>query len=170
MYASELSNFSNFHILKLLFLPIFCWYFRYFAGTNDMLSAYNHVHVCHNMCDFFFIRAKNNWKTVLSGCAALHKSYIQHETNRTNYLNAVWVFSNGRRTIKPRLWCYTIAVASLKENRRAVEEADGEGKLSGVIVHVVVELHFAQSASRTNFWCGEGMDSSCAVQVVTGSL
>ena len=29
--------FSNFYILKLLFLSIFCWYFRYFAGTNDML-------------------------------------------------------------------------------------------------------------------------------------
>ena len=37
MWASELRNFlySN---LKLLFFPcIFCWYFRYFVGTNDML-------------------------------------------------------------------------------------------------------------------------------------
>ena len=34
--ASELGKFSHFHILKLLFLSIFCWYFRYFVGTNDM--------------------------------------------------------------------------------------------------------------------------------------
>ena len=35
--ASEIRRFSNFYILKLLFLSIFCWYFRYFVGTNDML-------------------------------------------------------------------------------------------------------------------------------------
>ena len=28
---------SHFHTLNLLFLSIFCWYFRYFVGTNDML-------------------------------------------------------------------------------------------------------------------------------------
>ena len=38
--ASELRKFSHFYILKLLFLSIVCWYFRYFVGTNDMLSAY----------------------------------------------------------------------------------------------------------------------------------
>ena len=37
--ASELRKFSYFHILKLLFLSIFCWYFRYFVGTNDMLTS-----------------------------------------------------------------------------------------------------------------------------------
>ena len=37
MRASELRKFSHFYILKLLFLSIFCWYFRYFVGTNDML-------------------------------------------------------------------------------------------------------------------------------------
>ena len=35
--ASELRKFSHFYIVKLLFLSIFCWYFRYFVGTNDML-------------------------------------------------------------------------------------------------------------------------------------
>ena len=35
--ASELRNCLLFHILTLLFLSIFCWYFRYFVGTNDML-------------------------------------------------------------------------------------------------------------------------------------
>ena len=35
--ASERRNFSHFHILTLLFLSIFCWFFRYFVGTNDML-------------------------------------------------------------------------------------------------------------------------------------
>ena len=36
-YASELRKFRYFYILKLLFLSIFCWYIRYFVGTNDML-------------------------------------------------------------------------------------------------------------------------------------
>ena len=36
--ASELRKFLHFHILKLLFLSIFCWYFiRYVVGTKDML-------------------------------------------------------------------------------------------------------------------------------------
>ena len=37
LYASELSTFWHFHVLKLLFLSLFCWYFRYFVVTNDML-------------------------------------------------------------------------------------------------------------------------------------
>ena len=37
MHASEFRKFSHFHILKLLFLSIFCWYFRYLVGTDDML-------------------------------------------------------------------------------------------------------------------------------------
>ena len=35
--ASELRKFWYFYILKLLFLSLFCWYIRYFVGTNDML-------------------------------------------------------------------------------------------------------------------------------------
>ena len=35
--ASELRKYSHFYILKLLFLSILCWYFRYFVGINDML-------------------------------------------------------------------------------------------------------------------------------------
>ena len=34
VYASELRHFWHFHILKLLFLSIFCRYNRYFVGTN----------------------------------------------------------------------------------------------------------------------------------------
>ena len=35
--ASELRHFLHFHIKKtLLFLSIFCWYFRNFVGTNDI--------------------------------------------------------------------------------------------------------------------------------------
>ena len=30
-------HFSYFHILKLLFISIYCWYFRYFVGINYML-------------------------------------------------------------------------------------------------------------------------------------
>ena len=35
--ASELRKCLHLYILKLLFLSIFCRYFRYFVGTNDML-------------------------------------------------------------------------------------------------------------------------------------
>ena len=35
--ASELRKFWHFYILKVLFLLIFCRYFRYFVGTNGML-------------------------------------------------------------------------------------------------------------------------------------
>ena len=35
--ASELRKFWYFYILKLLFLSLFCWYIRYYVGTNDML-------------------------------------------------------------------------------------------------------------------------------------
>ena len=40
--ASELKKFSNFYILKLLFLSIFCWYFRYLILLVQMtcLSVY----------------------------------------------------------------------------------------------------------------------------------
>ena len=41
--ASELRKFCNFAILKLLFLSIFCWYIRYFVGTNDMFVG-SHVY------------------------------------------------------------------------------------------------------------------------------
>ena len=34
---ARLGDFPIFTFLKLLFLSIFCWYFRYFVGTNDML-------------------------------------------------------------------------------------------------------------------------------------
>ena len=43
--ASELRKCSHIYILKLLFLSIFCWYFRYFVGTNDMLVG---LHVATN--------------------------------------------------------------------------------------------------------------------------
>ena len=44
-YASELRKFSHFHILKLPFLSIFCWYFRYFVSEtfifrSQITSAY----------------------------------------------------------------------------------------------------------------------------------
>ena len=34
MRASELRKFSHFHMLKLLFPSIFCWYFRYLCLRN----------------------------------------------------------------------------------------------------------------------------------------
>ena len=43
--ASELRKFAHLHILKLLFLSIFCWYFRYFVSEtfifrSQITSAY----------------------------------------------------------------------------------------------------------------------------------
>ena len=40
-WASELGKFSHFDTKILLFLSIFCWYFRYFVGTNDMIVRLN---------------------------------------------------------------------------------------------------------------------------------
>ena len=53
--ASELRTFLHFHILKLPFLSIFCWYFRYFVGTNDMLVG---LHVPTN---FQMYRQNSLW-------------------------------------------------------------------------------------------------------------
>ena len=37
MRASEPRKFSHFHMLKLLFPSIFCWYFRYFVSETFSL-------------------------------------------------------------------------------------------------------------------------------------
>ena len=37
--ASDLRTFSNFHILKLLFPSIFCWYLRYFVSDTYLFSG-----------------------------------------------------------------------------------------------------------------------------------
>ena len=39
MRASELRKFSHFHMLRLLFPSIFCWYFRYFV--SETVSLYH---------------------------------------------------------------------------------------------------------------------------------
>ena len=44
--ASELGNFSHFHILKLLFPSIFCWYFWYFISKTHIFSGLKlHLHI-----------------------------------------------------------------------------------------------------------------------------
>ena len=58
--ASELRKCSHIYILKLLFLSIFCWYFRYFVGTNDMLVG---LHVATN----FQMYRQNSEKALLGG-------------------------------------------------------------------------------------------------------
>ena len=60
--ASELRKFSHFHILKLLFLSIFCWYFKYFVGTNDILVG---LHIPTN----FQMYGQNSEKALLGGGA-----------------------------------------------------------------------------------------------------
>ena len=60
IYASELRQFSYFYIVKLLFLSIFCRYFRYFVSTNDMLAG---LHVPTN----FQLYRHNSEKTLLGG-------------------------------------------------------------------------------------------------------
>ena len=48
-------NFLHFHILKLLFLSIYCWYFKCFVSTNDMLVGLhvptNFQNVPINICE-----------------------------------------------------------------------------------------------------------------------
>ena len=58
--ASELRKFSHFYILKLLYLSIFCRYFGYFVGTNDMLVG---LHVPTN----FQMYRQNSEKAFIGG-------------------------------------------------------------------------------------------------------
>ena len=44
--ASELRKFSHFHILKLLFHSIFCWYFRY----RTLSQKHIYFRVSNNIC------------------------------------------------------------------------------------------------------------------------
>ena len=62
--ASELRKCSHFYILKLLFLSIFCWYFRYFVGTK--------WHACRLTCSDKFpnVPAKL-WKSIIGGGGGL---------------------------------------------------------------------------------------------------
>ena len=55
---ASLGNFSHFYILKLLFLSIFCRYFRYFVGTNDMLVG---LHVPTNFQMYLQNSEKHYW-------------------------------------------------------------------------------------------------------------
>ena len=65
--VSELRNFSHFHILELLFPSIFCLYFRYFVGTNDMLVC---LHVPTN-----FEMYQQNSEKALGGGGAIPSGY-----------------------------------------------------------------------------------------------
>ena len=58
--ASELRKFWHFHILKLLFLSIFCRYIIYFVGTNEMLVG---LHVPTN----FQMYRQNSEKSTIGG-------------------------------------------------------------------------------------------------------
>ena len=80
--ASELRHFWHFHILKLLFLSIFCRYNRYFVGTNgnSMLVGLH---------DFFFV--STNFKIyrqtlTLSKCMCMRASGASE-------LRKFWYFS-----------------------------------------------------------------------------
>ena len=58
--ASELRNVLHFHTQKLLFLSIFCWYFRNFVGTNYILVG---LHVPTD----FQMYTQNSEKALLGG-------------------------------------------------------------------------------------------------------
>ena len=52
--ASELRNFSHFHILNLLFPSIFCWYFRYFVSETFNFRC-QHSPYIYNQCSFLLL-------------------------------------------------------------------------------------------------------------------
>ena len=58
--ASELRKKFNFHIFKMLFLSMFCWYKCMFVGTNDILVG------SHPPTDFQMYR-QNSEKALLGG-------------------------------------------------------------------------------------------------------
>ena len=57
VYASELRKFSHYHILKLLFPSIFCWYFRYFVSETYIFSGLQiHLHTYTiNAVPFYYL-------------------------------------------------------------------------------------------------------------------
>ena len=55
---ASLDEFRILYILKLLILSIFCWYFRYFVGTNDM--------TCRLTCSDKFPNVPTKlWKSII---------------------------------------------------------------------------------------------------------
>ena len=60
MRASELRKCLHFHIKKLPFLSIFCWYLKNFVGTNDILGG------LHVPTDFQMYRQKLR-KSIIGG-------------------------------------------------------------------------------------------------------
>ena len=54
--ASELRKCLHFHILKLLFPSIFCWYFGYFVSeTYIYIQVSLHLHTLCNQCSFLLL-------------------------------------------------------------------------------------------------------------------
>ena len=60
VWKKIIRKFCHFHITKLLFLSIFCWYFRNFVGTNDILVG---LHVP----TYFQMYRQNSEKALLGG-------------------------------------------------------------------------------------------------------
>ena len=55
MRASELRKFSHFHILKLLFFSIFCWYFWKFVSETYLVSGLKlHLHTINAVSLYSF--------------------------------------------------------------------------------------------------------------------
>ena len=61
MYERASRKFLHFHVKKLLFLSIFCWYFRNFVGTNGILVG------LHVPTDFQMYR-QNSEKALGGNC------------------------------------------------------------------------------------------------------
>ena len=70
-YASELRKFLHFHILKLLFRSIFCWYLWYFV--SEIFSGLKlHLHIIYNKCSFLL--------NITHGMALIYKRQYTDKT------------------------------------------------------------------------------------------
>ena len=54
-YASELRKFSHFHILKLLFPSIFCWYLIWYFVSEKFSGLKLHLHILYNKYSFLLL-------------------------------------------------------------------------------------------------------------------
>ena len=80
--ASELRKFSHFHMLKLLFPSIFCWYFRYFVSEKFSL---------YHLYDTIYKRQYTNKALTLRKCICA--------IERSERAQKIFAFSHSKTVI-----------------------------------------------------------------------
>ena len=110
--ASELGNFSHFHILKLLFPSIFCWYFWYFISETHKTQKHFQVSNWAGPPCFLFIWSV--WDTFCDN-TKLTTTYMRTISNYIFLLNLtrpmpylLWVTLKMQWTMFIRGWTHIL--------------------------------------------------------------